>query len=132
MTGDLNIFTLNSQHRLEEITTVQSGYPLDNVHIDSNGDVYSAAFPHAYRLVASGKQPFDINPSAAVLRFRKVANRDAGETAESQPAYVVEKVLEDDGSVLPGTTVAVHDELLDRFFLGGVVSPFITICEPRK
>ena len=46
--------------------------------------------------------------------------------------YVVEKVMEDDGSVLPGSTIAVHDVETGRYFLGGAMSPFITICESKK
>jgi hypothetical protein len=43
--------------------------------------------------------------------------------------YLVEKVLEDDGSVLPGSTTAVHDAETGRIFLSGIMSPYIAICE---
>ncbi|RFU32753.1 hypothetical protein B7463_g3558, partial [Scytalidium lignicola] len=135
ISGDLDIFTLNSSHQLEEVASVKTGYPLDNLHIDKNGDVYAAAFPQLYKLMASGKQPLKLNPPTAVLKFRKVHSTQGTGSEEkpgNKPTWVFEKVLEDDGSVLPGTTVAVHDELMDRIFLGGVVSPFIAICERKK
>jgi hypothetical protein len=38
--------------------------------------------------------------------------------------YEVEKVLEDDGGVLPGATTAVHDPgRPERWFLGGEFAP---------
>lgn len=45
----------------------------------------------------------------------------------------VKKVLEDwEGEVLPGATAVVHDAKTGRVFLSGVVSPFVTVCEPVK
>lgn len=45
--------------------------------------------------------------------------------------WKVEKVLEDiEGVVLPGSTVAVHDVESGNLWMGGVASPFITVCEP--
>ncbi|KAH8803297.1 hypothetical protein F5884DRAFT_805042 [Xylogone sp. PMI_703] len=135
VTGDLNIFTLNSSRQFEEVATVKTGYPLDNLHIERNGDVYAAAFPQMYKLMASGKQPFALNPPAMVLKIRR---EDGAEEVDKEgksrktPSWVVEKVLEDDGSVLPGATVAVHDELMDSIFVGGVCSPFIAICKSKK
>jgi arylesterase/paraoxonase len=43
--------------------------------------------------------------------------------------YTVEKIFEDDSGVLPGSTVVIHDVKTGRYFFGGVMSPFITICE---
>jgi len=44
--------------------------------------------------------------------------------------YELTKVLEDsEAKYLPGATVAVHDVKTDKFFLGGVISPYITVCE---
>ena len=64
-----------------------------------------------------------MHPPTTVFRIRKPSK---GHDAE----YVVEKVLEDDGSVLPGTTTAVHDAETGRIYLGGVMSAYIAICEP--
>jgi hypothetical protein len=50
-----------------------------------------------------------------------------GETGE----WEVETVLEDDGTVVSGATVAVHDVETGRLFMGGVLTPFISVCETR-
>lgn len=53
-----------------------------------------------------------LNPPSGVLRIRRLP----GEGLE----YEITKVLEDDGSFLPGSTVAVHDAgVPERFFMGG-------------
>ena len=45
-------------------------------------------------------------------------------------SYELTKALEDvEAKYLPGSTVAVHDVKTDKFFLGGVASPYITVCE---
>ena len=46
--------------------------------------------------------------------------------------YEFTKALEDgEAKFLPGATVAVHDVKTDKFFLGGVASPYITVCESK-
>ena len=63
----------------------------------------------------SFEKPLELNPPSGVLRIRKVAG-----DGEKGLEYEITKVLEDDGSFLPGSTVAVHDSgEKERFFLGG-------------
>lgn len=47
--------------------------------------------------------------------------------------HVAEKVLEDiKGKVLSGSTTAVHDVKTGGFWLRGVASSFITVCERKR
>ena len=39
------------------------------------------------------------------------------------------KIMEDDGDVLSAFSIAVHDVETGKIFLGGPLTPFITICE---
>lgn len=83
---------------------------MDNLSVDSNGDIFAASFPHLYKTARSFDDPFAVNPPSAVFRIRKL---DGGE-------YEVKKMLEDDGGVLPGSTVAVHDpKKPEKYFFGG-------------
>lgn len=121
--GSVKIFSLSENHILVEANEIKVPFPIDNLSVDKKGDIYVAAFPKVYKWVESSKNPFDVHPPTTVFRIRKSNN---GHDAE----YVVEKVLEDDGSVLPGTTTAVHDAETGRIYLGGVMSAYIAICEP--
>jgi arylesterase / paraoxonase len=98
--------------------------PMDNLSVDGKGDIYAASFPKMYLFARATKDPFNIDPPSAVVKVSRPGKGNDGE-------YVVEKFFEDDGSVLPGSTIAVHDSQTGRVFLGGAMSPFITICETR-
>ena len=110
---------------------------IDNLSVDGKGDIYAASFPKLYHFSQAGQDPFNIHPPSTVMRISRAGKEYQGTdgTADAKKSndgkYVVEKFLEDDGAVLPGSTVAVHDSQTGRVFLGGVISPFITICETR-
>jgi hypothetical protein len=88
--------------------------------------------PQVYKWTESSKRPFDVKVPAAVFRVRKVGRKvKRGSVSGGEVGWEVEKIVEDDGTTLPGATIAVHDAATGRIFLGGAVAPFITICETR-
>jgi len=77
--------------------------------------------------------PFNIKVPSAVFKITK-KNTGAQSQNKNSPdhgSYDFVKIMEDNGETLPGATVAVHDAETGRVFLGGVVSPYIVICETR-
>ncbi|KAG4440936.1 hypothetical protein IFR05_003565 [Cadophora sp. M221] len=135
--GSISVFTLTADHNLQQVNTIQTGLPLDNLSVDKNGDIFAAAIPQLYKWIRSSKAPFDVNAPSSVLKIRRI-NKKGGQASGRKSLfshdldYEVEKIIEDDGTVLPGSTIAVHDVETGRFFLGGAMSPYITICEPKK
>lgn len=135
--GTISVFTLTADHNLQLINTIQTGMPLDNLSVDSNGDIFAAGIPQSYKWIRTSKAPFDEISPSTVFQIRRI-NSKGGQAKgrknlfTSELEYQVEKILEDDGSVLPGSTVAVHDADMGRFFMGGAMSPYITICERKK
>lgn len=134
--GSIGVFALTADHNLQKVNTIEAGLPIDNLSVDKNGDIFAAAFPQLYKWAKSSRSPYDVMPPTSVLRIKRVGKGYQGEGRKGHLSldaeYTVEKVMEDDGSVLPGATIVVHDVETGRYFLGGSVSPFITICEPRK
>ena len=131
--GTIKVFRLSESHMLVKVNEIKVPLPIDNLSVDESGDIYAATLPKIYIWAESTKDPFNTNPPAAVFRIQKSVREVGGETnryKETDAIYIVEKVLEDDGSVLPGATTAVHDASTGRIFLSGVMSPFIAICEP--
>ena len=132
--GSIIVFSKNESHLLHKVNEIKVPLPIDNLSVDKKGDIYAATFPKAYKWAESSRAPFDVHPPSAVYRIR-TSGKEYEDTRRKpnlethQGDYVVEKVIEDDGSVLPGTTTAVHDAETGRIFLGGVMSPYITICE---
>lgn len=116
-----------SNHTLSPGSQIKLNMPMDNLVVDSKGDVYVAAFPKILSLVQAldGKVPEKgkwIEIPSTVFRVRRV---DGGEGQ-----WEIKKVLEDvEGTALPGSTVAVHDVKTGMLWMGGVASPFISVCE---
>ncbi|GKT89663.1 serum paraoxonase arylesterase [Colletotrichum tofieldiae] len=107
-----------------KVAEIPVPYSIDNLSVDGKGDIYAAVFPRGIEILQAAKDPLNISPKSAAVRIRK--------EGEGEGVYVWEKVIEDGaGEVLPGSTVVVHDAKTGRLFFGGVVSPFIAVCEPK-
>jgi hypothetical protein len=126
--GVIDVFSLGQNHKLTKLDTINIGMPPDNLSVDQNGDIFAAAFPKLYQFAGQTDRPFEVHPAAAVYRIRRAGK---GHLEGHDAEYEVELIMEDDGKVLASATTVVHDAETGRYFLGGVLSPFITICETR-
>ncbi|SPN98456.1 related to serum paraoxonase/arylesterase [Cephalotrichum gorgonifer] len=121
--GGVQVFRIGEDGDLTKIEDIPIDYGLDNLSVDANGDLYLAAFPKGVEIFKAFADPFNARPPSTVIRIRK---GDDGK-------HTWEKVLEDaHGEALPGSTTALHDAKTGRLFLSSVISPFITVCEPRS
>lgn len=122
ISGNLQVYNIESNSEIQKIHTIKVPYALDNVSPDANGDLWIAAIPDLDATLPGFNDPLNAKAPAAVIKVHKKGEGD----------YEVEKVLEDSaGEVLPLTTTVVHDVKSGRLFLASVVSPFITVCEPK-
>lgn len=131
--GYIDMFLLGQDHTLTKIGTIKT-LPIDNMSVDRDGTIYAAAFPRVHEWIRSSKAPFDHNPSSTILKISRRGDQGTDKEAaltSSNGSLVLETAIEDDGSELPGSTVAVHDAETGRLFVGGVMSPWITICEKK-
>ena len=124
VSGNAVVYKPRADGGIDEIDTIKIAYPLDNLSEDANGDLWVPGLPKLDQTLASFDDPLGApTPPATVLRIRK----------KQSGGYQVDKVLEDaNGEVLPGATSVVHDVRTRRIFVSGVVSPFITVCEPEN
>ncbi|KAH7131629.1 hypothetical protein B0J13DRAFT_107461 [Dactylonectria estremocensis] len=122
MLGTIAIYRIAPTDKLEKVDEVSVGYGIDNLSIDKNGDMYIAAFPVGVEIFKAYKDPYNARPPSVALRMRK---REGG--------YVVEKIIEDAfGEALPVATTVIHDAKTGRLFFSSVISPFISVCEPKN
>lgn len=112
--------------------------PIDNLSLDSIGDVYVAAFPKIWQVLGAMVHPDkETDVASSVFRIRRVLVGDEKvEGMEGKEGgrveHVVEKVLEDvKGKVLPAASTVVHDVKTGNVWLSGFASKFITVCEPK-
>ncbi|KAJ4318200.1 hypothetical protein N0V84_006956 [Fusarium piperis] len=121
LSGTIFIYRVLSDNSLEKVGEVKTGYSIDNLSVDANGDIWAAAFPVMVKIFKAYEDPYNSFPPATALRVRKVDGK-----------YVVDKVIEDGkGEVLPAVTTVVHDAKTGRLFFSSVISPFISVCEPK-
>jgi len=125
--GKIFVYSLQEDHTLVKIDEINIGMGIDNLSVDTDGDIFVAGFPKVLAFMKSTKKPLTTDVPSTIFRIRKSID-DQGKAT-----YEVTKALEDiEGKVLPGSTVAVHDTKTDTFFMGGVMSPFITVCRSRS
>ncbi|KPM42136.1 hypothetical protein AK830_g4419 [Neonectria ditissima] len=121
MVGTIDVFQVLPDNELNKIDSISVGFSLDNLSVDKNGDIFVAVFPKGIEIFKAYKDPYNAHPPAAALRLRK-----------QEGTYVLEKIIEDAfGEALPVATTVVHDATTGRLFFSSVISPFITVCEPK-
>jgi arylesterase / paraoxonase len=121
--GKIYVYSLQEDRSLLKIDEINIGMGIDNLSVDENGDIFVAAFPKVLALLRALDEPLTTDVPSTIFRIRKSIDN------QRKASYEVTKALEDiEGKVLPGSTVAVHDLKTDTFFMGGVTSPFITVC----
>lgn len=118
------MFSLEEKQRLRKVDTIRIPYPINDISIDQNGDIYAATVPVLHKAIKDS-QKTQANIPSAIFRIMKLGEMGEGEGR----GWNVVKMMEDDGNTLPATAVAVHDTLTGKMFLGGVLDPFISICE---
>ena len=125
--GKIFVYSLEEDNFLLKIDEINVGMGLDNLSVDTKGDIFAAGFPKVLSLVKALNEPLTTEVPSTIFKIRKlIAER-------GKATYEVTKALEDiDGKLLPGSTVAVHDVKMDTFFMGGVTSPFITVCKRQS
>lgn len=120
--------------------------PIDNLSVDSKGDVWVAGFPNIVGVIrAMGTPDKETDVASSIFRIKKVFVRDekierelglvvedGKEGTWERLEHVVEKVIEDrEGKLLPAASTVVHDVKTGNLWLSGFASKFITVCEPK-
>jgi hypothetical protein len=118
---------------------------VDNLSVDSNGDVFVAGLPNIYGIIKAMSNPHkETDVASSIFRIRKVFVKDeemkkefgleeAKEGNWGRLEHVVEKVIEDrEGKLLPAASTVVHDVKTGNLWLSGFASKFITVCEAKQ
>jgi arylesterase/paraoxonase len=125
ISGQIQVFAMEEQQRLRKVDTIQVPYPINDISIDKNGDIYAATVPVLHKSMGTSQTTQQKIPSA-VFRIMKLGEMGEGEGW----GWNVVKMIEDEGYMLPGITKAVHDTRNGKMFLGGL-APFVGVCEKK-
>ncbi|EAU91102.2 serum paraoxonase/arylesterase [Coprinopsis cinerea okayama7 len=124
--GALNVLERQADNTLVLTDVIEVDRPMDNAMVDSEGHVWTAAFPKALTLVFKHfKDPVNVLSPSTAFRF----SINTGEDAFYGKKFKVDRAFEDDGEIASGTTSAVYDAERNRLFLNGLAAPRLTICK---
>ncbi|KAJ3863572.1 hypothetical protein EV359DRAFT_73547 [Lentinula novae-zelandiae] len=122
MGGKISVFERQASGLLKNPFYV--GQALDNLSLDHHGHLWAAAFPKAQDMVEHlTKNPLHLSPVAA---FKISVNTGPGSFYGEK--YAVEKIFENDGTTVSGSTSVVHDSERGMLFMHGVASHQLVVC----
>ncbi|KAL4898659.1 hypothetical protein BDV59DRAFT_167292 [Aspergillus ambiguus] len=127
----VSVHKLTNDEKLVQVDEVRLPMSLDNLSIDSDGNVFAGAFPDVAQFMKAFHDPHGTKAPSTVLMIRKKESNNEiyGPNVEHQVIKIVEDA---EAKVLPTTTTAVHDPVSGRLFLGGVASSFLGVCEKQE
>ncbi|KAJ3785174.1 hypothetical protein GGU10DRAFT_428119 [Lentinula aff. detonsa] len=123
--GKISVFEWQGDDSLLLTDVVPIGQVLDNLSLDNEGNVWAAAFPKARDIIKHlSKNPQHISPVAAF----KISSVNVGRNSYYGEKYIVEKVFEDDGTIVSGSTSIVYDSERGLLFMHGVAAQHLVVC----
>jgi len=122
--GVVNILEQQSDHALVITDSIKTDMVIDNLAVDAAGQLWVAGIPRALALLRHMKDPSSPSPSTA---FRLSIN--TGPNSFYGEKYRVQKVFEDDGSLMSGISSVVYDSKRKKLFMHGVASPQLVVCD---
>jgi arylesterase/paraoxonase len=123
-TTEIQVFSV-AETTLEFVTKIKTPYPLDNMSVDKNGDLIVSGIPQTYKWLAN-LDDRSVDVPSAVLRVKKSQEKDGKGSEEGN--YEVEIMIEDDGTILAGGTIAVHDVEKKKVYVAGITEPHVLVC----
>ncbi|KAF5393495.1 hypothetical protein D9757_000655 [Collybiopsis confluens] len=113
--GKVTVFEKQADNTLLLTDVIPIGQALDNLSLDSNGHLWVAAFPKAFDIIEQiTKNTSHPSPVAA---FRVSVN--TGPNSFYGEKYKVEKVFEDSGTIVSGSTSVAYDAERKLLFMSG-------------
>ncbi|KIK58931.1 hypothetical protein GYMLUDRAFT_202201 [Collybiopsis luxurians FD-317 M1] len=126
--GAIAVFQKQTDNSLLLTDTIHIGQALDNLALDSRGNLWVAAFPKpSDTLRQIMKDTSHIAPTAG---FQISAN--TGPDLLHGHGYKVEKIFENNGTIASGSTSVVYDAERELLFMSGITSSHLTVCHKSR
>ncbi|KAF8198076.1 hypothetical protein BJ912DRAFT_56680 [Pholiota molesta] len=122
--GVIDAFERQTDNTLVVTDSIKIDYIIDNLSIDADGQLWAAAVPKLWTAFQHMKSPSLPSPSLA-LRI----SINTGPNAFYGEKYKVEKMFEDDGKVMPGSTSVSYDSERKKLYLSGIAAPHSAVCD---
>ncbi len=115
----VKVYSKKNDGSLEFIEDIPCGTGVDNIDIDTNGDLWVGGHPNLLRFKAYAKGKKETSPSEII----KITYR-------SKDDFMVEKVYTEDGTTMSGSTIGVSYK--DLILTGNVMDDEFLILKKKK
>lgn len=106
----ISVYRATQDGPLEEVARIDVGMPVDNLSVDSSGNLWAAGIPRMLELIDAVGAPFDKSSPSTIFTIRKM----------DEDKYEVNTALADgQANVVSGATTAVFDRRSEKLFIGG-------------
>ncbi|KIM28327.1 hypothetical protein M408DRAFT_329432 [Serendipita vermifera MAFF 305830] len=123
MSGKVFVLERQSDNSLVLTDSIDIGYVLDNIHVDDDGTLYIAAISRPLDWVQGYMaDPINFKTPSAVVRISINPASFYGDK------YKVDKIFENNGTIISGATTAVWDANHSRLWIHGLASLGLTSC----
>lgn len=114
--------------QLEILDSFNTSMGLDPMSVNAEDNILITTFPDSLELLRASSNPQDPVAGASLLlvKSKKTNTKLPDQQGYGYEAYLL--ITDEDGELMPSTTIAVHDVKTDRLFLTGLFSRGINIC----
>ncbi|KAJ5973469.1 hypothetical protein N7481_010679 [Penicillium waksmanii] len=114
---------------LKLLNSFRTSLGIDRISVNAEDSIVITAFPDSLELIKASTNPLDPVPGATLLLAKRETINPEQSEEQGYQAYFL--ITDEDGELMPSTTIAVHDVKTDRLFLTGIFSRGINICTQR-
>ncbi|OQE27880.1 hypothetical protein PENSTE_c004G02024 [Penicillium steckii] len=124
-TGSVVIYELE-HGQLKTLDSFGQQMAIDRISVNAEDNLVITTFPGQFELQKASSDPHEPVVGASIF---STARQKPDTTEPDKQGYEAYLLIEDeDGELMPSTTIAVHDAKTDRLFLAGKFSRGISIC----
>ncbi|CAI7651627.1 unnamed protein product [Penicillium pancosmium] len=108
---------------------METSLGIDRISVNAEDSIVITAFPDSLELMKASTNPLDPVPGASLLLAKRKTINPEQSDEQGYQAYFL--ITDEDGELMPSTTIAVHDVKTNRVFMTGKFSRGINICTRR-
>lgn len=124
-TGTVVIYELE-HGQLKFLDSFGQQMAIDRISVNAEDNLVITTFPDPFELQKASSNPQE--PVAGAIIFSTARQKTDSRESDEQGYEAYLLIEDEDGELMPSTTIAVHDVKTERLFLAGKFSRGISIC----
>lgn len=129
-TGTVIVYEIE-HGQLKLLDSFHQSMAIDRISVNAEDGIVITTFPDPLELQKASSNPQDgVTGATLLIAKKKKPEPDMPDDEHGYQAFYL--IKDEDGELMPSTTIAVHDVKTDRLFLAGVFSRGINICTRQR